>query len=274
MSQHLKDYESIDRYLNDRMNKEEQAAFEDQLEQDPDLKAEVEAHRKLTIGLENLGTRQQRQQLQQTKKVLDDIRASTDVAFDHQHGAKKAGRSKVLNRLLSSYASKITVIVLFLATIGVGAFYFLNSNQPSPTELYQSHYTTPPNTLALDMRSGDQSRSKALNPVFKAYEKGKFQQALASANDYLADHPNDKEVQFYRGIMHLELDHYPKAVNDFSAATSLKGKTGRKARWYLAMAYLAQKQPGKAETVLKKLANQPPSVYQDKAKKLLAQLRP
>jgi tetratricopeptide (TPR) repeat protein len=272
MNQHFPDYETIDRYLNGRMDETEQADFENQMHRNPEWQAEVEAQRKLLIGLHNLGTEGQRQQLRQTQKVLEEVRATTEVAFEQKATRDQFKRTQVLKRLLSSYAGKITMAALVLVLTGIGSFYFLALNQPSPAELYHSYYETPPNTLALDMRGNGKSQNESLKKIFDPYETGNYSQALNAANGFLAKNPDRQEVRFYRGIIHLELEQHRKALSDLSAATSLKGKTGRKAQWYLALAYLAQMQPEKAETVLKKLANQPPAEYQRKAKKLLSQL--
>lgn len=264
-------FETIDWYLKGQMTEAEERDFIEVMKGDPELRHEVDRARIFLTGMENLETAEIRKELKQTDRVLQQIRASTLVDFDSDKGESGKLKPGLWDKFIpDSQFQKIGGIAAMLVAV-LGGMYFLLFDKPDPQALYEQYYQKPPNIIAVENRSAPNEKS-AIASVIKPYEEGHYKKALKKANQYLENHPDKTKVQFYRGIMHLELGQYQRAIQDLKTATNLNEAFRHKALWYLALTHLAEGETGEAGDYLKQLKEGQPSPYREKALELYEKL--
>lgn len=134
-------------------------------------------------------------------------------------------------------------IFIFVIVIG-GLIGFLTYNSINAKkdllnkhdQIFYESFKRYPNVIASSSR-GVATDSELLK-LMKHYESEKYDKALHEFNEYLATHPEEYEVLFYRGITYLKLEKPGKAIDDLTRVIDANLTLVDQAKWYLALAYV------------------------------------
>lgn len=227
------------RYIDGEMTENEKIEFEKRIAGDEELKMTID-------------------NLQLTKEAVKQYGLKEKVAGIHQQMMKEL-RSETPVRSISnvrriirySVAVAASVLLIFLVIEGY-KFYTL-----SPQKLYVENYTAYELTTT---RDGNDS----LTAIEKAYKEKKYAEVI-SLNKLSVLTPHDK---FLTGMAYMETKDYPRAVRSFQLVigevkddkTILKDVT----EYYLALAYLQDRDYDQAIELMNAIQNDPSHLYKAK----------
>ncbi len=236
-------FQRIDDYVHGNLPAEEQALFRQQLRDDPQLAEAVALHRDMLAGFRTA-----------IRRDVDRERKEHYARLDRQ--AARRNRNVVPLWLTGIAASLV---------LGVG-MYLLTGDKHD--KLFEAYYE--PYMAAATERGGTATEVKA--QALQAYENGEYERAAALLASCPGATPPDAECLFYAGLTAIERNRLPEAERHLRQVAALPPNdyAGR-ARWYLALAYLKDDQPGKAERLLRELQGQG-GFYGKKAGELLKEL--
>jgi len=168
---------------------------------------------------------------------------------------KKPESKKVQLWLYSISSAAAILLILFLLNV---------FKRDSSYNLYTTYFEMPV------VQSGiSRGTSKISESFFDYYNKGQYKEALDEikpvSEEDLADDPM---LKFYASISYMKTNNIPKAVKYLSELNEANPDSGQ-IQWYLALAYLKEKQTDKAKALLQSIDG---NIYADKAKELLKKL--
>lgn len=174
---------------------------------------------------------------------------------------QRMNRSVSIRRL--RYLSGIAAALM----IGLISFIFINRISPDPLKLYAEYYQPYPNiNKPLTRLEG-----KSDDPYF-LYETGKYPDAIAGLNALLEANPDDEAAIFYTGIIHMELQDFEQAAEQFEKLLDQQSLSySRPALWYISLTYLQLEQSEKATEYLQQLTNEN-DLYGRNSEKILEKL--
>jgi|GEM_PF-4952046 len=203
-----------------------------------------------------------RKAYEETKKLV------TSMRLHQRKNLLKLMREEEIR--LSATEKRSTTSVLPLrywaaaaAVLLIGLFFVYNLIQER-TDMFARNYEDLPALNALDSRG---IGTGSLEASFQLYRDGRVDEALKMVNEYLAEHPDDLEAVFLRGLILLKDRQFEKAVDDLTRIETPDG------RWYLALGYIGLKDYGQAKNILQILTLESGSDLKLKADKLLEELQ-
>ena len=212
-------YENIDDYLNGVLSKEDQAAFEKTLEEQPELRAELELYREIESTL--AADFQHEQENAAVKATL----TSESKAFF----AEEKKEAKVITLQRSHWIRSIAVAAAVVLVI-VFAWPYL---KPSASLQYAdlAHH---PKASFTEMGGTEEWLPQAE----KAFNAGNYAGAIQPLQTYLLAHDENTQAWFYLGICLLETNEYDKAGTLFQQISTSDTAYKTEAVWYLALTAL------------------------------------
>ncbi len=268
--------EQLDAYRLGILPPDERRAFEQRLENDPELRAVFEAYSDMLGGIRTAGDLELLLLIREAHTTAK-AAGLTDAA--HSEAAKPAGKVVSLHRntLLRRIAAAASVLIL--AAVGLW-WYF----QPSPyDQAFATHYTPEKNRLgqALDQLEArgigtpDNPAAKLLRDALQAYERGDMPGARSRLESYASQFGlQNHTARFYLGVTLLAEGDFPKAAETLiPLATNPAGGWQGEARFYLALTYC--KIPSKhaeAKQLFEEIAADPGSPFQGAAQAILPSL--
>lgn len=136
----------------------------------------------------------------------------------------------------------------------------------SHLKLYEQYYE-PLTTLKIVKPRGPAEAYQIKIEAYKLYQEGDATSALAKLNPLLEEQPDDKEAILLKGLVHLHSGDYPVAITELRKVKEISS-----AQWYLALALLADGQTDESLEILRQVAADEGSPYQDQAMRLVDQL--
>ena len=241
----IDDYELIEQYLDGVLDKNTAKAFEQRLQQEPDLAEEYTLRMDMEAYLRNTKKREAfKAEIEKLgekyfeKKIPDTSSASeasvTEVPKPIADTPSKPNRIRRLWPILLAAAA----ITLFIFLLFPGA----------EADLYQKHARHYP--LALTEMSATVNTSD----IDKAFNAQEYEKAKTLLDVYVADHPDDIEAKLYRGICLLELGDLKEAVSVFSAILGSYPAYKNEAAYYLALVAVKSKDWQMAEKYLQEIS--------------------
>lgn len=245
-------YDKIEKYLQGELGPEEQARFEQQMRQDPDLNMEVLLFRQVKDSLTHqLQTQSEKQAF---KKRLSGIESGYFQGTDE--GVKN--RRLLVPRtfwIKLAVASAVLLILLW---------------RPWQPSLYDQFFEPP--QAALTVMSG--SEEVNLAEMQTTYNEKRYKEALPLIQTYLNQYPEDTEVTLLKGICQLEMGLFDDAQSTFEAIYSGRSIFRHNAGWFLALTYLKQGDREKCIQYLDLILEDPTiGSYNEDAQKLLRKLK-
>lgn len=251
--------EQIDRFLSGEMDKEEKTAFEQQMENDQELREEVELSRHIIHAFRYEGE----------QKAIDAIRSIPEDALEKLTASLGTKGKKKKHSLIiwMSVAAAAAVVCILL--------YIETRPQYTTYDLYARYYATQPYET-YPSRGGDEltiEEKKKIQQARKLYEQKEYAQALAIYNQLLTGKPDPKslpeEIHFYTAISRFETGDPDGAIEELTRlASSAQSDFQDEALWNLAFIYLKDNQRGKAKDCLQQLIEKD-NDYTDKAKDIM-----
>ncbi|MFD2034267.1 hypothetical protein ACFSKL_05655 [Belliella marina] len=216
--------ELIEKYLNNQLSEEEKSDFENQLEKDPELKADLEFRHQIKIA-----------------STLNERKRLKEILHKKSQEARKP-------RWRSWKMAAALAVLLSLTWIG----YWLTSQYSQQNDLFLAHYETFPNLEMPSIRGGSMDRS--LSEAFLAYENEDYQIAKdLLLQDY--EGSGNMVSKYYAAMAAMELKEYDIA---YSLLESIDQnipdiyKTPRD--WYLGLLLLKGKDNENAKSKIEKVA--------------------
>jgi tetratricopeptide (TPR) repeat protein len=216
-------FERIEQYLAGALTKEEQLSFENQLQDDRELKQELTKHHQ-AHQVVNLYAREQ------IKQRVKSIQVSRS----------QSAAPTMLYRLAAA-------VVLVALTVGG---YLVTYQNYSDAAIAGIHFEPYPNRLTTMGELKDESFFEAMT----YYDQGDYQNALSSFALVESGSEHYEAAQLYLGIAHYSLDQYDQAVKIFQVLAPSSGAYAEAANWYLALSYLQLQQHQNATPILRQIA--------------------
>jgi hypothetical protein len=242
-----KETRDIQAYINDTLPQSRRAAFELKLQNDPDLKQRVEELRPIIEVFE---------EMKMEEKIKEIIKKDENQVF-----TKEEVITKPITKLQPRFGNVLRYAIAASLLIFLGITWY---DLTLSSRLYQDFYTSEIEG-SRGKETGNCPEEKAMNLYYQKNYQSFIQtlekQAISPCNNY------------YKGMAFLGLGNPHKAIEYLSIATFSDEKiTKQKAEWYLALAYLKNKETEKSKAQLLKIMNSPEHQYANLAKDLSIQL--
>ena len=260
----------IERYLLNEMTSEDAQGFLKQIENDPKLEEEVEMVA-LIIG----ATRQVGQKNDMTDIEL--MRQASLSEIEELTGRKgttaadNTEKTPILSIRTAIWALS-GIAAIFLAILFVN----INKQNNNINQLYSSYYKPLPLPEEVEPTRGGTEFSSADDQLFRdgldLYNQEKYAEALTKFNQI--NEGAQRSVSVFSAISLIETGKAKQAIRLLKSAISDYGEGWeyyQDAQWYLAWAYLKNKQVKDAEEVLQQVIDNN-RFYAEKASKLLQDL--
>ena len=216
-------------YFANQLTEEEQLLFDKLLAKDPDFKAQFNFENELKrVIIKN--------QNENLKHKL--------VGFEKEINVKN--KSNPSQRGFKNWSIAASMALL----IGLGWIAYSTFSGPHYDDLYAANFEAYPNTVYTITRSIDDASLE--RDAFTAYEAGDHERAVAAFLDLKAEgvtNPTD----FYLAQSYMHLGKTKEAIEALNRVISNDMEFKAEANWYLALAYLKNKDEVKASATLKNL---------------------
>lgn len=195
----------IQKYINNRLTKEEQVLFDDLYKNDADFIAEVKLHKDLKAAIRN----------------------------EERISLKKEFKKKDVNKVPFNWA-RLLVAASFAMLLSVGSYFMFKDSGLTNQELFATNFEPYRNVMHPVVR-GEENLTQ-IEEAFVFYENGdfsKFIKIIESANY------KDTDYNFYLANAYLANENVEKAkliLEDYLHNNDAKFFT--KAHWYLGLIYL------------------------------------
>ena len=246
------DHDMINRYLDGEMNADETGAFEEQMQQDADLKNEVRLSREVNETLKmKLYPDENETAL---KNTLGNLRGEY---FSPENIAEKTTAKIILFKRTRWLAAAAAVLIMVVT---------LTVWQPWQKDLYQQY-------ASIEMPAGAERGTPAdvqLKQATAYFNNNNFAAAIPLFATVLKDDPQNTYVQYYYAIALLQNGEIESSRKELTALYNGTSLFRYDAAFYLALSYLKEKNKttcgewlnkipadagvyGKAQELLKKL---------------------
>ncbi len=235
--------EQIEAYLLGQMNNTERVAFQQRVEDEPELAKEIEQHQRLMEGV-----------------ALEGARAVLEEVMDEQVESSGARTIPLWQRWQPYAAMAAVVLVIFLA--------WYRLSPPQPQDLYAAYYEPAPG-LPTTLGTVD-------NPEFAegmvAYKRGEYADAIQFWNPLLGTESDSDTLGYYLGLANLAEEEIETAVALLQQVKTMRPPSPftSDATWYLGLAFLSQGNEKEARNTLEPLKDHP--VYGDRVQELIGHL--
>jgi tetratricopeptide (TPR) repeat protein len=230
----------LERYFENKLSQEEALLFQNYLETDASFAEEFAFQKNVKKAI----TLNERADLKQKLQ-----------SFETPKSAKK-------------WLSKWSVAASIAVVLGAG-YWFMNQSSNN-IELYEDYYQSYPNVVAPTVRGENSEDIKS--EAFYEYDNGNYEKSLVLFSK-IYETDKDDYALFYKALSQMELQKTTEAIATFKQFDLGKNNAFTPfVKWYLALAYLKEKQQNKAIPLLKSLTeNENPQ--EDQAQKLLEDLK-
>jgi len=243
------DYELLEQYLKGTLDEASRTAFEQRLEQEEELAAELAWQQRMQ---EFLRKKQSQEQLEAKLKKLGD-------RYLQQEPPQKSTVPKVV----PLYRRRSLQVAAGIAILLIAGWLTLRLlDQPSLYRQYADHPQ-----LALTEMSGEGPK---VTDIEQAFNRGDYETAAEGLQSYLRENPTDTLALLYHGISLLENGETKEAADIFTTIRNSSTDLQTLGAWYLALTYLRQDEQARAREVLRSIS--PGSDQYEEARELLERL--
>ena len=224
--------EELDAYLRRELTDPEQSALEARLAVDEALRDELAWRTDLVQGVRVVGRAELRNYLQQVEQ-----RAAAEAA------ALPAARRRWLRWAAVAAVGLLLVVSTYLLWL-----------RPLPSDaLFQSYFDPYPNVVAVVER-GPETPREQLALAMRRYEAQQYAPAAQLLEEMLRTYPENDTLHFYLGNCYLATSQPARAADHFRHVIGAEKRAlTDQARWYLALAFVAQGERSEARRALETL---------------------
>ncbi len=239
-------FEKIEAYLQEQLTPEERERFEASMAQNKELATEVALQKKLIQSIETESVRQLLEQIH-----ADNFGKETTIVSIHR-------------RRFFPYLAVAASLSLLL--IG---WWYVTSQQSSLANLYSAYFTPAtglPTTLSY-------TANTQFAEGMVSYKLGDYTEAREWWQPLLEANPTNDTLNFYMGVAFLAEEQADLAIENLSKVVEHTSSVySDDAQWYLALAYLRNKQKAEAKEILSSLAEKE-SLYRKQSQEILSQIQ-
>ncbi len=221
------------RYFSNDLAPEQEKQFNELLATDSEFKEQFDFEKDLQKVIHNKNAKELKSKL---------------VGFERDISQDTPVRT-LLRRKTQNWAIAASVALL----VGLGWFGYNNFFITDYEDLYDNNFQEYPNTVYAITR-GDTVESLE-RKAFAAYEFGDFAAALADFNK-IPDADKQPYLDFYKAQSYLQLGKLAEAKALFEKTISEDTQFAAESHWYLALAYLKEKDKANATLHLKQLISE------------------
>ncbi len=248
-------YDQIEAYLEGRLNEEAVAAFERQLQSDPELVQEVADLRTARFLLKSASYDVLKTQLKSYSKELEQVDTTPIVSISH---------------FVWKWAIAASLVLGLTVT-----WFWMKQNTVDTADLVAAYYVPYPNIInPVKMGEKSHSHQEVEKEAMRAYEAGDFMRA-AELLEQLSMKSANQWWLFYLGNAYLGAKKGELASRAFLSLkkqpTFLNMGLSEQTDWYLALSYLQMDRKSEAKALLRPIQTSS-KIYGPKAKELLDQL--
>jgi tetratricopeptide (TPR) repeat protein len=189
-----------------------------------------------------------------------DLKDEPDIIMILAGAVAKPKTEQAIRRPLA----KIAALVLLLIA-GAGAIILLQ--KPSPDKLFSDYFEAYPNIITVKSNA-----TNTLSTALLYYELKDYDSAIILLEKYLNENDADPAAGFYAGVASLANGQADEAIVRLKQVIEEKNKFSHPAKWYLALAYLKNKDPSTSLQYLQSLI-ETDDFYRDKSNQLMKKIR-
>jgi len=239
----------IERYNLDEMNEPEKAWFEKELNNNNDLRKEVQLRKKTDKILEQQAVMQLR----------------TKLASIERARAVPGTSRKPVKHVTMKYAA------VFAGLILIGSLIILTRKSLTVEEIFGKFYTS------YETSAPARSFQAEINPDYtraiEYYNVHDYRSAAMYFSKVIGRDPRDIEATMMLGVSNFERNNYPEAEKSFRKVTATSDNMYLEdAEWYLALCYLRTDETAKAVDQFTSIQKST-SIYSKKAGKILRNIK-
>lgn len=243
-------YEKFDSYLNGELQGEALSDFEKALQENAELKRDLELYKELDDRLQNhFDFQGKKQQLKGTLSSLN------ETFFQEDKTTPKVVQMKPRSKYLKW---AVAAVILLLASFFIPRFF----TPPTPT--YANLIKMPKASFTEMGVSADQAILAASE---KAFNDKNYNQVIKILKPYATDHPENATTRFYLALANMQTDHLDTAFAQLQALSKGDSVYATESLWYLALLELKRGNSSKFQQYLKQIPKG--SDHYEEARKLL-----
>lgn len=240
--------ELVKKYLANELSPQERNAFEQEMENDPFL---MEA-------IEGLSMVNNQWSMDAIEKVEEEVNHKIDMKINEPK------KGKVVSMSFFRYAAAACIIGI----IGFASYKMIFvTKQLDEQAIYASYFkplTNPDATVRGENGATDESQA------IQAYEKEDYFEAVNAYQKLVANNPDNVKNNLFLGISFLGTNQPKKAIDVLNKITTSE-EFHFDIQWYLALAYIKNKELQNAQTTLSNLTKEE-NYYQKEAQEILDKL--
>ncbi len=252
----------IEVYISNSMSKEEMHSFEKQLENDAELKKEVELAKELNHFLKS-DVINKHSDTELAKKINTFL--ESDEASKLENKLLKV-KNEYKTALAKSKSKKYLLVAASIAFLLISSISYFFLQQNNSKKLFAQYYSV--NDLPSVIKRSDQ-QDALIQGVLK-FKKLDYKEALKMFDSYKnADNDINPSVYLYAGISNMELAQYDKALLEFDNIILSNSIDRSKGLWFKALLYLKKQDKVNAKIILEKIVKNGSNFKFKQAKELL-----
>ncbi|GAB3991332.1 hypothetical protein GCM10028807_21170 [Spirosoma daeguense] len=257
-------YEIIEAYLTNELSATDMASFESDMQENPELRDEVDRQRSIRLGLRAIGI----------ERALERAKAQYNVAATPSHQNQSQPIQTVV-RPLSTWRYWVAAASVVLL-VGIGYFTYQQVSDRQTDVAYAENFTPDSSDQLIKEFPSEQltpdTRKQFLDALTN-YKAGKYDEVIAQ----LRTSPTDKQTVHYRnyflGLSYLANKQASNAIPLLAQAQAApSAEIRQKADWFLALAYVKTNQKEKAVPMLKRISADPANPFQSVAQRVLQKI--
>lgn len=219
--------EKIELYLRDKLPEEEKEKLLRLINENPDIKSDVEDIRVIKKLIESYKLEELREELRK-KSVINSI-------------------SYRYNNFIKSTYSKAAII--FIAVLSLPLIYLFLIKSDANETLFDEYFQ--PVTIEVKTRGLPPERGEEIQNAIENYKNNLFGNAVPVFQEYISEYPEDYEIKLYLGIALLGNNEVEEAKQIFTELKELDDNYySEYSEWYLALTYLDEDNIDKAKEIL------------------------
>ncbi len=249
MNAHKSNHAIMEDYVMGKLSSQELSNFEQQLQNDPDLKQSLEDYKLLVAGIKYSGRHQ----------LLNKLKA---IEEEFSEKSNKTKTVRLIPRRFYYIAASLAIILVSLILI-------FRLPEPSSRQLAQAYFNPYPTTIGSSTRSINQNHSD-LDEAMNNFEAGNFDKSIEILKTLPID-KNEYIIQFYLANAYQAKSSFDEAEKIYIELQQRGGELQDQVNWYLSLCYLEQNKTSLAKQTLQQLA-EGKSSYKSKASELLSKI--
>jgi tetratricopeptide (TPR) repeat protein len=220
-------YEKIELYLNNKLSEEEREKLLRLINENPDIKSDVEDIRVIKKLIETYKLEELKNELRK-KSVINSL-------------------SYKFNNFVKSTYSKAAII--FIAVLSIPLIYLFLIKGDTNKTLFNEYFQ--PVTIEFKTRGLPPERGEEIQNAIENYKNNSFGNAAPVFKEYISKHTEDYEIKLYLGIALLGNNDIEEARKIFIELLGLEDNYySEYSEWYLALTYLEEDNINKVKQLL------------------------